>query len=371
MRFLKTLAVLLLAIVMMSAGAPEDDVIRIGVAGAHTGDLASFGLPAVNAAQLVIDQVNEDGGLLGRRVELVIEDDQCADAIAPNTAARLVDQGVVAVIGHICSGATRTALGTYLEAGIVAISPSATSPTLTQSGEYPNFFRTIAPDDAQAALQVEFILDRLDSSRIAVLHDQGQYGQGLADFARGYLEESGEAEIVLYDGVTPGAVDYSAIVNRIEQSGADTVVYGGYHPEASKIVAQMRQRGMEQLFVSGDGVKDDTFIDVAGVDAEGVYATSPQDVSSNALEMQAREAHVDRYGEAPGPFFSNAYAATLAIVHAIEEAGSTEYEAIRAALQTSPVETPLGSIRFDERGDAIGVGFSMFQVVNGEYVEVQ
>ena len=371
MRLIKISAVLLLAVLLMSTGAPEDDVIRIGVAGAHSGDLASFGLPTVNAAQLVIDQVNESGGLLGRQVELIVEDDQCADAVAPNVAARLADRGVVAVIGHICSGATRTALGTYLDSEIIAISPSATNPALTQSGNFPNFFRTIAPDDAQAALQVEFLLNELNSSQVAVLHDQGQYGQGLADFARSYIEESGGAEVVLYDAVTPGAVDYSAIINRVEQSGADTIVFGGYHPEASRLISQMRQRGMDQLFVSGDGVRDDTFIEVAGEDAEGVYATSPQDVSANPLEIEARQAHIDEFGEAPGAFFSNAYAATLAIVRAIEAAGSTEYEAIRTALQTNSVDTPLGSIRFDERGDAIGVGFAVFQVVDGEYVEVQ
>ena len=372
MRFLKGLAVVAIALFAFAACAPEEaGVIRIGVAGAHTGDLASYGIPSINAAQLVVDQVNADGGLLGQQIELVIADDQCASEIAPNAAARLVGEGVVAVIGHICSGATRAALGVYLDSEIVVVSPSATNPPLTQSGEYPNFFRTIAPDDAQAALQIEFLLNELNGSNVAILHDQGDYGQGLADFARGYVDESATAEVVLYDGVTPGAVDYSAIINRVQQSDADTVVFGGYHPEASKLVQQMRQRGMTQNFISGDGVMDDTFIAVAGEAAEGVYATSPQDVSANVLAQEATEAHQEEYGEDPGAFFNNAYAATLAVINAIEEAGSTEYAAIRSALQNNFVDTPLGSISFDERGDAIGVGFAMFQVQDGAFAELQ
>jgi amino acid-binding protein len=123
--------------------------IKIGVAGAFSGDLASYGLPTVNAAKLVAQDYNDKGGINGQKIELVIEDDQCKPELATNAAAKLVSAKVVAVIGHICSGATKAALGIYKDSNLVTISPSATNPPLTQSGEYPNFFRTIAPDDAQ------------------------------------------------------------------------------------------------------------------------------------------------------------------------------------------------------------------------------
>jgi branched-chain amino acid transport system substrate-binding protein len=349
----------------------EDGPIKIGIAGAHSGDLASYGIPSVRAAELVVAEVNAAGGVLGREVRLLVEDDVCKPEVAVNTAQKLISQGVHAVIGHICSGATRAALGTYKDAGIIAISPSATNPPLTQSGEYPNFYRTIASDDAQAKMEVNFALDVLGLTRLAVIHDKGDYGKGLAEFAREFLEADSRAEVVLYEGVTPGAVDYSAVVQKIERSGAEAVIFGGYHPEASRIVMQMRRKRMETVFISDDGVKDDTFIKVAGEYAEGVYATGPRDVSKNPLAVSAAEAHRKKYESDHGAFFLNAYAATQALLNAMAASGSTDYEAVSQALKKEYVTTPLGDISFDVRGDATGVGFSMYQVRDGVYEEVE
>ncbi len=356
----------------MAGGQAEEGPIKIAVAGAHSGDLASYGLPSINAAELVIEKVNAEGGVLGRQIELIAEDDQCKPEVATNTAAKLVGEQVVAVIGHICSGATRAALGIYTGENIITISPSATNPPLTQSGEFPTVFRTIAPDDAQGLLQAQFVAEELGLKKVAILHDGGDYGKGLADFARVALEANYPGvEVVLYEGVTVGAVDYSAIINRVANSGAEAVMWGGYHPEASKLVSQMRTQGMDTLFISGDGVKDQSFIDVAGANAEGVYASGPRDTSSNPMDAAATAAHQAKYGEGPGPFFMNAYAATLAVINAIEAAGSTDPDAIMDALRSEYVDTPLGSISFDAKGDAIGVGFAVFQVQNGTYVELQ
>jgi len=176
---------------------------------------------------------------------------------------------------------------------------------------------------------------------------------------------------VLYEGVTPGAVDYTAVVQKIKRSKAEAVIFGGYHPEASKIVTQMRKKRMDIVFISDDGVKDDTFIKVAGKAAEGVYASGPKDTSENPLNVAAVESHKKKYGEDPGAFFENAYSAAIALLNAVEKAGSTDYDKVAKALKTEWVETPIGKIRFDERGDAIGAGFSVYQVKNGVYVELK
>jgi branched-chain amino acid transport system substrate-binding protein len=362
------------ALFMVVAGAGSvmaADTIKLGVAGPHSGDLASYGIPSTKAAELVVKEINAKGGVLGKQVELIIEDDVCKPEVATNTATKLAGEGVNAVLGHICSGATKAALGIYKDSKIVVMSPSATNPGLTQSGDYPNFFRTIASDDAQAKLEVEFALDVLKLKKIAVLHDKGDYGKGLAEFAKGFLEADSRAEVVLYEGITPGAVDYSAVVQKLKRSKAEAVIFGGYHPEASKLVSQMRKKKMETVFISDDGVKDDTFIKVAKEYAEGVYATGPKDVSSNPMTIKAKKDHQAAYGDDPGAFFDNAYAATLALLNAIEQSGSTDYDAIVKALRTKDVDTPLGSIRFDDRGDAIGVGFAMYQVKDGQYAEVK
>jgi len=378
----KSLAVLLTLMLVFSgcskkqddgaqAGAAQGDTIKIGVAGAHSGDLASYGIPTVNATKLVVDEANAKGGVNGKKIELVIEDDQCKPEVATNVATKLVSSGVQVVIGHICSGATKSALNIYKGAGTVVISPSATNVELTKSGEYPTFFRTISPDDDQAKLEVDFAVDKLGCKKIAVLHDKGDYGKGLAEFAKGFLEKKAGVQVVLFEGITPGAVDYSAVVQKIKQSGAQAVIFGGYHPEASKIVTQMKKDKMTTYFISDDGVKDDTFIKVAGQFAEGVYATGPTDTTQSPAAIKAAKEHKDKYGSDYGAFYLNAYSAAQALVNAIQKAGSTEPKAVMQALRTEWVETPVGKISFDEKGDAKGIGFSVYQVKNGKFAEVK
>ncbi len=365
------LALVILIWIMIPVLCLGGDTIKLGVAGSHSSNYASYGLPTVRAAELVVADINRKGGINGKMVELLVEDDVCKPEIATNTATKLVAQGVDIVIGHICSGATKAALPIYKNAKIIVMSPSATNPALTQSGDYPNFFRTIASDDAQAVTEVDFAINKLGAKKIAVVHDKADYGKGLAEFAKKYIELSEKAQVALYEGVTPGAVDYSAIVHKIKRSKADVVIFGGYHTEASKIVAMMRKKRMKTLFVSDDGVKSDTFIKVAGVNAEGVYASGPMNQADNPIAKAAIKDHKDKYKKDPGDFFENGYAAAIALLNAVEIAGTTEMEALKKVLHKDKVNTPVGTISFDEKGDAVGVGFAMYQVQNGKYVEVK
>jgi len=367
-KFFAVLSTLLFTSVALTSSLFAADTIKLGVAGAHSGDLASYGLPTVKAAELVVKKINASGGILGKQVVLLVEDDVCKPEVAGNTATKLVSDGADIVLGHICSGATKAALGFYKDANIVVMSPSATTPDLTLDGQYPNFFRTIAHDAVQAHVQVKYATEVLKVKKLAILHDKGDYGKGQAELAQKFFTEAG-VKVVLFEGVTPGAVDYSAIVTKLARVKPDLVIWGGYHPEASKIVSLMRKKRMKTNFMGGDGVKDDTFIKVAGEYAEGVYATGPMDISKNPLSIQAKKEHQDAYGSDPGAFFDAAYAATLALLNAVEKAGSTDSAAVIKALHTEDVDTPLGKIRFDEHGDATGIGFSVYKVTNKAFVE--
>jgi branched-chain amino acid transport system substrate-binding protein len=345
--------------------------LKIYVAGAQSGDLAPYGIPTLRAAEMVAELKNASGGAAGRKIVIVPEDDGCKPEMAVNVADKIVGEKADIVLGHTCSGATNAAMGVYRNARILVMSPSATSPSLTHSRAFPNFFRTIASDDEQARVQVNFALNVLKLRKIAVIHDKGDYGKGLAEYARAFISADKRAQAVLFEGITPGALDYSAVVQKIRRSGAEAVIYGGYMPEASKIVTQMRKKGMNTIFISDDGVKDETFIKVAGPFCEGVYATGPKDTTRNPMAVKAVEAHKKKYGSAPGSFFLNAYAAMLALANAVEKAGSTDVLAVSAALRKEWVETPLGRIRFDDKGDTVGAGFSMYRVEKGAYVELK
>ncbi len=370
---MKKIAVVLSLALMVctSATAFAADTIKLGVAGPHSGDLAPYGIPAMRAAQLVVKKINANGGVLGKQVELLIQDDQCKPEIATNTATKLISDGADVVLGHICSGATKAALGIYNDAQIPVMSPSATNPPLTQSGDYPNFFRTIASDDMQAQMAVDFVVNKLGMKKVAVIHDKGDYGKGFAEFAKQFLEQSGKAEVVLFEGITPGAIDYDSIVGKVRREKAEAVIFGGYHPEASKLVKSMKKKRLKALFVSDDGVKDISFLKVAGDAAEGAYMTGPRDLSKIVLNQEAYAEYKAEYSEDPGAFFQEGYSAATALLNAIEKAGSTDYVAVTNALRTEYVETPVGKIKFDAKGDAEGVGFSIYKVENGAFVELK
>ncbi len=353
------------------APALAADTVKIAVVGSHTGDIAPYGLPSKEAAEIVVADINAKGGIGGKKVELIAADDQCKPEIAANAATKLVSEGVNIVIGHICSGATKAALGIYKSAKIIAISPATTNPTLTKGGEYPNFYRTIAPDDEQALLATAFFIDTLKVKKVAILHDKGEYGKGFADFARETIEKGGKAKVVMYEGIQPGAMDYSAVIQKINKEGADAVIFGGYHPEASKLLTQMDKKKIKVPFIGPDGVRGEGFLKIAGKDAEGVYAIGPKDVSKIPMNVKAHEDYKAKNGKESGIFFDQAYAATLAALNAVRVAGSTDYEAIGKALKSSPVDTPLGTIKFNAKGDAEGVGFSIYQVRNGAFVEIK
>ncbi len=346
------------------------DTIKLGVPGAHSGDLASYGLPSLNAAQLVVDEYNAKGGVLGKQIEILAEDEQCKPELATNVATKLLSDGVDVLMGHICSGATKAALPIYTDAKKIIISPSATTPPLTLSGENPYFLRTIANDQAQGQFAAKFIGD-LGKKKVAILHDNADYGKGYAETVKMFLEKDGKVEVVLFEALNPDAVDFSASVRKLRRTGADMLVFGGYHPTASKLIQQVRRDRISIPLLGPDGLKDPSMIAMAGTSAEGMYASQPQDTSKLSLYAKARQQHLDKFGNEPGAFFYNAYAATQALLNAIEQAGTAEdSDKILEALRTKAVDTPLGPMLFNQQGDATGIGLSMYQVQNGAFVEL-
>ena len=323
---------------------------------------------AADTAKIVIEEANAKGGVLGKKIELVAQDDQCKPELATNAATKLISDKVVAIMGPICSGATNASLPMYESANIISISPTATTPALTLEGKHPLFLRTVANDNAQAQLTSSYIIEVLKAKKVAYLHDNGEYGKGFAQQNRGILEKAG-VETVLFEAVTPDAVDFSAVVRKLRRAKADVLVFGGYQNTASKLVQQMRRDRVKTPLIGPDGVKDETFLKMTGKDSEGVMASYPKDTSTLAMYKHAREAHVKQFGSEPGFGYYNAYAATQALIKAIEVAGSTETDKIMAALKSTEVDTPLGKMSFNKAGDATGLGLSVYVVKDGKFVE--
>ncbi len=364
-----SLALLLALVAPINANAA--DTIKIGVQTALSGDLAAYGIPSLRASEIAVAEINKKGGLLGKQVELVIADDQCKSELASNAASSLLTQDVVAVVGALCSGTTKAAVPLYTEANIIFMSPASSTPDLTLSGQNPTFMRTIGHDYTQGAIAADFIGQELKPKKIAFLNDNGEYGVSFSEVTRdNIVKKYPEIEVVMFESVTLGAADYSAAIRKLRNVDAEVLVWGGYHPEASKIANTIADFELEIPIVGSDSLRDKVYIETAGEAGHNTYATAPSDTSNYPLSIAAAKAHEQVYNQAPGVFYDNAYAATVAILNAIEKAGSTDTDKVINALRTQKVDTPLGVISFDEKGDAIGIGMSMYKVQDGEFVSV-
>src|SRR3974390_3455937 len=241
--FLKGLAVIL---AFGFTGAADANVV-IGVAGPITGPNASFGAQLVQGVSQAADDFNKSGGILGQKIEIEQGDDVSDPKQGVSVANKFVGDGVKMLVGHFNSGVTIPASEVYQDNGVLAITPSATNPKVTERGLW-NMFRTCGRDDQQGKLWADLALGKLKDKKIAIVHDKTTYVQGLADAAKGFMNAGGTKE-VLYEGVNAGEKDYSAIVSKIKASGAEYLMWGGLHTEAGLIVRQMRDQGVNTVML--------------------------------------------------------------------------------------------------------------------------
>ncbi len=345
--------------VPMSVGAQEGEPILIGLQGPMTGDYAYEGQGFQKAVQLMVDLTNEQGGILGRPVELIVEDDAGDPTQAALVAERLVDAGVVAVIGAYNSTATEPASEVYHEAGILHITPSSTATRLTEKG-FEQFFRVCFLDDRQGLFAVRFMDEVLGAERIGILHDNSTYAAGLAEWTRYYAEEAG-LEVVFYDAINPEDQDFTPILTNIGEVNPDAVYFTGYHAQGGLLLRQTADLGLDIQWIMGNACNNPELIEIAGVDAAaGTFITTeplPQDLDyPEAREFV--ELFEETYGEPlTSIWWLMAAEAFNVIRYAIEETGSTDTEVLADFLHNEFHDFPglTGPIiGFDEKGDRLG-----------------
>src|SRR5271154_64385 len=226
--------------------------VKIGVAGPITGANAAFGAQLVNGTQQAVDDINKAGGILGQQITLELGDDVSDPNQGVSVANKFVGDGVKFVVGHFNSGVTIPASDVYQENGVLFITPSATNPKVTDRNLW-DAFRTCGRDEQRGMLWAEYARDHLKGRKIAGRHEKPTYGRGLADAVVDNMHKLGVKE-VLYEGVNTGEKDYSAIVSKIKESGAEYLMWGGLQTEGGLIVRQMRDQGLGTVMISGDGI---------------------------------------------------------------------------------------------------------------------
>jgi branched-chain amino acid transport system substrate-binding protein len=267
----------------------------------------------------------------------------------------MVGDGVKFVVGHFNSGVTMPASDVYAENGVLFITPSATNPKITDRKLW-DAFRTCGRDDQQGMVWAELARDKLKGKKIAVIHDKTTYGKGLADAALENMHKFGVKE-VLYEGVNTGEKDYSAIVSKIKDAGADYLMWGGLHTEGGLILRQMRDQGMNTVMISGDGITDSEFAAIGGPGVEGTLMTFGPEPRNNPNAKAAVESFKAK-GFEPQGYTLYSYAAVQIFKQAAEKANSLDPKKVAEVMHSGmPFHTVIGDISYDKKGDRTTVDY--------------
>lgn len=359
--------VALLAALLLAAASARADIV-IGVAGPMTGSNAAFGEQFRRGAERAVADLNAKGGVLGQKLRLVTGDDACDPKQAVSVANDLASKGAVFVAGHYCSSSSIPASDVYAESGIVQISPASTATELTDR-KLTNVFRVCGRNDDQGLLAATYVADHFAGKRIAILDDKSTFGKGVADQFRKGLNAHGIKE-VMNDSITGGEKDYSPLVTKLKQAGADLVYFGGYHPEAGLIVRQMRAQNLRTVLMGADSMVTDEFWAITGPAGEGTLLTFGPDPRLNpanaALVRSFRAA-----GYEPEAYTLYTYAAVQAWAQAAAKARSTDMAKVSAALRANIFDTVKGPLGFNAKGDVTAPGYVVYVWRSGKYVYAQ
>jgi branched-chain amino acid transport system substrate-binding protein len=332
--------------------------VKLAVGGPITGPSAATGAQMKNGVDQAAADINAAGGILGQKIAVSYGDDVSDPKQGVSVANKFAADGVKFVIGHYNSGVTMPSSEVYQENGILQITPASTNPKVTERNMW-NIFRVCGRDDQQGAVAGAYIVKFFKGKKIAVVHDKTTYGKGLADETKKAINKGGIKE-VLYEGVNLGEKDYSALVSKIKQSGADLIYWGGLYTEGGLIVRQLRDQGVKAPLMGGDGITDDEFASIGGPGVEGTLMTYGPDPRNNPAAKEA----VEKFRAAkfePQAYTLYSYAGVQIIKQAAEAAKSLDPKKVAEKMHSGmKFKTVLGDISYDKKGDRTNLDYVMY-----------
>lgn len=343
--------------------------IVVGIAGPMTGENAVFGGQIRAGVEQAIEDINAAGGVNGKKLVAKIGDDACDPKQAVNVANQIASAKAKVVIGHYCSGSSIPASAVYAEEGVVQLSPASTNPAYTDNRPAAGTtFRVCGRDDQQGGIAGKYLLEKQAGKKVAIVNDKSSYGKGLADETQKTFEAGGQKP-VLVESITAGEKDYSALISKIKQSGAEVVYYGGYYQQAGLIVRQMREQGVSATLMGGDALQSSEFLGITGKGGEGTMFTFPPDQRKLASAADVVSKLKAKKIEPEG-FTLYSYAALQIWADAAKAAKSEDAKAVAAEINKQTFKTVAGDFKFNEKGDPTVAGFVFFEFKDGGYVQM-
>ncbi|MGY0576114.1 branched-chain amino acid ABC transporter substrate-binding protein [Bradyrhizobium sp. RDM12] len=345
----------LLSLILSSSAWAKD--VYIAVAGPMTGSTAALGAQIRDGAAAAVDSINASGLLPDTKLILRIADDACDPKQAVAVANRLTTDGIKLVVGHFCSSSSIPASDIYAEAEVIQISPGSTNPRLTERG-LTTLFRICGRDDQQGGVAADYIVRHHQGAKLAVLDDKSTAGKGIADIVESRLRAAGEHTV--RQSYVAGEKDYTALVSRLKREGIQIVYIGGYYNEIGLIVRQAAEASARLTVIANDPLMTSDFLAIAGEAANGTLFTFMPDPTKNAAGAAAVARLMGSSLSAAG-YTLYAYAAVQAWADSVKRAGTFDAIRVAAALRSGSIETAIGTVRFDSKGDNAAPGFVVYR----------
>ncbi|WHH57928.1 ABC transporter substrate-binding protein [Petroclostridium sp. X23] len=351
------------------AANSNSNTIKLATAAPMTGDYAQYGQYTKEGLELALEEINKNGGVLGKQIELVYGDDKGDPKEAVSVAQKLInDKNIVGMLGHFFSGATLAAGPIYQSNGIPTLAIASTNPDVPTIGDY--IFRINVGDNYQGSQLAKWLYETKGIKKVAVVYDNNDYGKGVSDVFNKTFKELG-GEITTIESYIGGQEkDFSVIVTKIKGSGAEAIMLASYPTEGALIAQQAKNNGLDIPIICTDSIYTEDFIKLGGQAVEGATVVSyfhPSDPRPEVQEFIKK--FKDKYGKEPDSWSPYAYDAMYVMVNAIKRAGSSDKKAIQKALsETKDFRGATGLTTFNQDGEPEGKDLIILTVENGQYV---
>lgn len=368
-----TMSALSACIMTWTMPANADTVVKIGHAGPLTGSSAQSGKDDERGVQLAINELNARKLVIGGqpvRFEMVSVDDQGDPKVGVNVAQKLVDDGVVAVIGHYNSGVSIPAARIYNDAHVVMMTGASSNPELTRLG-FPYVYRLATNDNVMGGRMADYSASVLHAKRVAVIDDRTAYGSGVADVFAKTAQKDG-LSVVAREYSSDKTTDFKAILTRIKAENPQVIFYGGYYAQAATLARQMTDLGINAALVGGDGICSPEFSKLSNsvLDNRMYCAQGGAPLDSLPHGKQFREKFKSTFDADVDTYAPAFYAATLVVADAMQKAGSTSPEVYAKALRQQSFTSILGPIKFDDQGDWVDAPVTIYKLSGGNLTPI-
>lgn len=345
----------LLSLAFFSCSKNSANIIKIGEFASLTGSEATFGISSDNGMKLAVEEINNAGGVLGKKIELITEDNQGKPNETQTVVQKLINRDkVVAILGEVASSRSKAAAPICQQNKIPMITPASTNPEVTAIGDY--IFRVCFIDPFQATVMSKFALNSLKVKKVALLIDQrNAYSTGLAEsFRKTFVEMGGE--IVEEQKYSAGDKDFKAQLTAIKYKNPEAVFIPGYYTDVGLIAIQAREIGINVPLFGGDGWESEKLTEGKAKDAlEGCFFSTHLSMDDpSPLVQDFIKKYRAKYNKEPDAMSVLGYDAAMLLFDAIKRAGSTEGDKIRLELaKTKDFKSISGNITINEQRNAV------------------